>query len=89
MKKHFVAIFILTPTIGGLVFMVEAAPPAAMSRAGARLTIEQLIDIRHPSNPVWSPDGRRVAFLSERAGIANIFVADRRRFASAPRARAR
>jgi len=40
------------------------------------LTIEQLIDIRHPSNAVWSPDGRRVAFLSERAGIANIFVAD-------------
>ena len=25
---------------------------------------------------MWSPDGRRVAFLSERAGIANIYVAD-------------
>jgi len=46
------------------------------SGAGGALTIEQLIDIRHPSNPVWSPDGRTVAFLSERAGIANIFVAD-------------
>jgi len=40
-----------------------------------RLTIEQLIDIRHPSSAVWSPDGRRLAFLSERAGIANIHVA--------------
>src|SRR5204863_1329531 len=34
------------------------------------------IEIRHPSNAVWSPDGRRIAFLSERAGIANILVAD-------------
>src|SRR5712664_3016308 len=45
---------------------------ATQSRASGALTIEQLIDIRHPSNPVWSPDGRTVAFLSERAGIANI-----------------
>jgi dipeptidyl aminopeptidase/acylaminoacyl peptidase len=52
----------------------EQSPPATPS--AARLTIDQLIDIRHPSNPVWSPDGRRVAFLSERAGIANIFVAN-------------
>jgi dipeptidyl aminopeptidase/acylaminoacyl peptidase len=49
---------------------------ARQSRISGALTIEQLIDIRHPSNPVWSPDGRTVAFLSERAGIANIFVAD-------------
>jgi dipeptidyl aminopeptidase/acylaminoacyl peptidase len=61
------------------VFIVQAAQPtqSAPARAGSsKLTIEQLIDIRHPSNPVWSPDGRYVAFLSERAGIANIIVAD-------------
>ena len=57
---------------------VHRAGRAAAGRVARRrrLTIEQLIDIRHPSNPVWSPDGRHVAFLSERAGIANIFVAD-------------
>src|SRR6185295_6777725 len=55
--------------------IARAAQPT-QSRASGALTIEQLIDIRHPSNPVWSPDGRTVAFLSERAGIANIFVAD-------------
>jgi dipeptidyl aminopeptidase/acylaminoacyl peptidase len=50
-------------------------PQPAASRDVQRLTIEQLIDIRHPSNASWSPDGRRVAFLSDRAGIANIHVA--------------
>ncbi len=75
MKKYFAAIaFALS--FGALVFIVEAAAQSAAPRAGGRLTIEQLIDIRHPSNPIWSPDGRHVAFLSERAGIANIFVAD-------------
>jgi dipeptidyl aminopeptidase/acylaminoacyl peptidase len=75
MKKVFVAIA-LTLTAGALVLIVEAAPQPVAARPGGRLTIEQLIDIRHPSNAVWSPDGRHVAFLSERAGIANIFVAD-------------
>jgi len=58
-------------------FVASAAPVAQPPAGDARaLTIEQLIDIRHPSNAVWSPDGRRVAFLSERAGIANVVVAD-------------
>jgi dipeptidyl aminopeptidase/acylaminoacyl peptidase len=41
-----------------------------------KLTIEQLIDIKHPSNPMWSPDGKRVAFVWERAGVSNLYVAD-------------
>jgi dipeptidyl aminopeptidase/acylaminoacyl peptidase len=75
MKKFF-ALIALSLTVGALVFIVEAAPQPSAARPGGRLTIEQLIDIRHPSNAAWSPDGRHVAFLSERAGIANIFVAD-------------
>jgi len=50
---------------------VETQPASA-----APLTIEQLIDIRHPSNPMWSPDGRRVAFVWDRAGVSKIFTAD-------------
>lgn len=42
----------------------------------SRLTIEQLIDIKHPSNPVWSPDGKRVVFSWDRAGVANLYVAN-------------
>ena len=50
------------------------APRAAQPRATSPLTIEQLIDIRHPSNPVWSRDSRRIAFTWERAGVANLYV---------------
>src|SRR5436189_6462820 len=39
-----------------------------------RLTIEKLIDIKHPSNPVWSRDSRKVAFLWERAGVTDLYV---------------
>jgi dipeptidyl aminopeptidase/acylaminoacyl peptidase len=53
---------------------LHATPPPASGSPG--LSIEQLIDIRHPSSPIWAPDGRRVAFVSERAGIANLSVAD-------------
>src|SRR4051812_33164844 len=61
--------------IAAVTLTAGATQPSAQ-RDPRALTIEQLIDIRHPSNAGWSPDGRRVAFLSERAGIANIFVAD-------------
>src|SRR5258708_35861241 len=44
-------------------------------RAGA-LTIEQLIDIKHPSAPMWAPDGNHVVFQWERAGVATIYAAD-------------
>ena len=33
------------------------------------LTIEQLIEIKHPSDPVWSPDNKRVVFTWDRADI--------------------
>src|SRR5712691_13159830 len=70
--KSFIA---LAAALAVSLFIVQAAQ-RSQPRDARGLTIEQLIDIRHPSNAVWSPDGRHVAFLSERAGIANIFVAD-------------
>lgn len=54
-----------------------AASAAAQKNAkSSRLTIEQLIDIKHPSNPVWSPDGKHVVFIWDRAGVANLYVAN-------------
>jgi dipeptidyl aminopeptidase/acylaminoacyl peptidase len=48
---------------------------AQPNHAGKRFTIEQLMDIKHPSDPVWSPDGRHVAFLWDRAGVTNLYLA--------------
>ncbi len=53
-----------------LAIPVQAAPPDSKS-----LTIEDLIDIKHPSEPVWSPDGQRVLFIWDRAGVSNLYVA--------------
>src|SRR5204863_6913675 len=72
--------------VAALAVRAFSQPSATASK---RLTIEQLIDIRHPSSAIWSPDGRHVAFLSERAGIANIFVADLDAAPSSGRAGAR
>jgi len=64
------------------IFMILAAMAAASVRlasqqaAAGNLTIEQLIDIRHPSNPMWSPDGRAVVFLWDRAGVSSVVVAN-------------
>jgi dipeptidyl aminopeptidase/acylaminoacyl peptidase len=56
--------------ISGVVFG-HAAPPAS-----SRLTIEQLIEIRHPSSPMWSPDGQHAVFVWDRAGVSKVYVAD-------------
>jgi dipeptidyl aminopeptidase/acylaminoacyl peptidase len=53
--------------------VVLSAPAAAQVRT-AGITIDALVDIRHPSNPVWSRDSRQVAFLWERAGVADLYV---------------
>jgi hypothetical protein len=39
-------------------------PPVA-----GNLTIDSLIDIKHPSLPAWSPDATGMAFVWERAGV--------------------
>ena len=48
---------------------------AGMAAGAAGLTIDNLIDIRHPSEPVWSPDGRHIAFVWDRAGVSNFYIA--------------
>ncbi len=59
-----------------LLWTLPFAVSAAAALAAPPLSIEQLIDIRHPSNPLFSPDGRAVAFLWDRAGVTNLYVAD-------------
>jgi dipeptidyl aminopeptidase/acylaminoacyl peptidase len=40
------------------------------------LSINQLLDIRHPSNPVWSPDGKHIVYLWDRCDVVNLYLAD-------------
>jgi hypothetical protein len=56
--------------------LFASATHAQTSSSKSRLTIEQLVEIKHPSDPIWSPDGKLVAFVWDRAGIANLYIAN-------------
>src|SRR5262245_39680779 len=63
----------------GLSLMMGAAAAAQQDgtpapRAGA-LTMDHLVDIKHQSSPCWSPDGKFVVFIWERAGLPNLWLA--------------
>lgn len=61
--------------LGIAAMLVEFSLGQAMVKT-APLTIEQLIDIKHPSDPVWAPNGKYVAFIWDRAGVSNVYLAD-------------
>jgi dipeptidyl aminopeptidase/acylaminoacyl peptidase len=58
---------------GGSVCLERAA--AQTGGASGKLTIEQVVAIKHPSDPIWSPDGKHVAFVWDQGGIGNLFLA--------------
>jgi dipeptidyl aminopeptidase/acylaminoacyl peptidase len=62
--------------IVGLALTFAASAAAQSGPKSSKLTIEQLIDIKHPTDPVWSPDGKHVVFTWDRAGVANLYVAN-------------
>jgi dipeptidyl aminopeptidase/acylaminoacyl peptidase len=55
---------------------LAASTTAQNNATPSKLTIEQLIDIKHPSDPRWSPDGKYIVFTWDRAGVSNLFVAN-------------
>jgi dipeptidyl aminopeptidase/acylaminoacyl peptidase len=54
---------------------LAASATAQNTATPSKLTIEQLIDIKHPSDAKWSPDGKYIVFMWDRAGVSNLFVA--------------
>jgi dipeptidyl aminopeptidase/acylaminoacyl peptidase len=56
----------------------ESAGTANAQQASSphKLTIEQIIAIKHPSEPLWSPDGQRIAFVWDQGGIENLYLAN-------------
>jgi dipeptidyl aminopeptidase/acylaminoacyl peptidase len=65
--------------------LISSAVARAFPDSPRKLTVDTLLDIKHPSDPVWSPDGTHVAFIWDRAGAQNVWVADPARGSSAPR----
>lgn len=45
------------------------------AQPGAPLTIDRLLEIRHPVDPAWAPDGRTLAFLWEQSGKVTLATA--------------
>ena len=74
-RRIFVVALVVATAASSVILAIDAREQArtAASPAG-RLSIDKLIDIEHPSAPVWSRDSQRVAFVSERAGVANLYV---------------
>ncbi len=60
-------------------FLAAAMMPATIAAAESlgALDIDSIVAIRHPSGASWSPDGSRVAFVWDRAGVQNLYVVDR------------
>jgi dipeptidyl aminopeptidase/acylaminoacyl peptidase len=81
MKRVIIPTILIAACGAGLFARVRAT----QARASRGLTIDQLIDIRHPSNPMWAPDGRHIAFVWDRAGVSGIYVADAATGSAPPR----
>jgi dipeptidyl aminopeptidase/acylaminoacyl peptidase len=64
----------LRATVAVLVLAFSSSAQTRTPDHKSQLSIEQLIDIKHPSDSIWSPDGKRIAFVWDRAGVANLFV---------------
>ena len=51
-----------------------ACPAAAADAPRGSITIDRISQIKYPSSPAWSPDGRMVAFLWDAGGKQDLFV---------------
>ncbi len=65
---------IIKKLIGSSVIVTCFALSAAARAPRGSITIERISQIKYPSRPVWSPDGKRIAFLWDSWGKQDLFV---------------
>lgn len=75
---------IVHASLAASITLVAVAGPASNQDPG-RLTIDRLVAIKHPSNPLWSPDGKKVAFVWDEGGVGNLYVVEASAANSNPR----
>ena len=67
--------FFLASTLAVAAGVLTNAQRPAQTSATSKLTIEQLVHIKHPSGHQWSPDGKRVWWTYDDGGVNNVWTA--------------
>jgi len=58
-----------------LTLLANVAASQTPKRSSSKLTIDQLIQIKHPSAHQWTPDGSHVWFTYDDGGVNNVWAA--------------
>ena len=70
--------------VGPLLFGFVACAIELQAAGSAGLTIDRLMQIKHPSSPAPSPDGKYVSFIWDEGGVWNLYLVKSSGGASAP-----
>lgn len=57
-----------------LAFSAAIGSSVATAQSPAHFTIEQMVAINYPSAPIWSPDGRYIAYTADNQGVNNLWL---------------